>query len=127
MCLVSDDELIAMIRLENDEAMLKIYAKYESFMRNWALKSMRTQKARQVELNEMMQIGRVELWRVVQKYRNEEGNFFSFLKLCIEREFYAYIRNLLPNQIPNYSEVSLDEPVNEHSNYSYLEIGRAHV
>ncbi len=118
---ISDDELIYMIHQGNDEAVNLMLQRYESYMRNWALKSIRTQKERQVELTDMMQIGRLELYQVIGKYRNEEGNFFSFLKLCIEREFYTYIRGFLANVVPNYHTISLDEPVNDHSNYTYVD------
>jgi RNA polymerase sporulation-specific sigma factor len=121
MSILSDDELILMIRMNNDLALRLIYGKYESFLRTWALKSLHTQKAKQVELDDMMQVGRIEFWNVLKKYRDEEGNFFSFCKMCVEREYYNYIRGYFINTVANYSEISFDSPVQEGSNYTYLE------
>lgn len=122
MRLISDDEMIHMIRLGNDDAVQMLYAKYESFLRSWALKSLHTQKAKHVELADMLQVAHKELWQVIQKYRNEEGNFYTFLKLCVERELYIYIKTFLANVIPHYREISLDEPLYDDSGYTYLDI-----
>lgn len=122
MRFISDDEMILMIRLKSEEAIRLMYEKYESFIRTWALKSMNTQRARQVELCDMMQIGKSEFWQVLQKYRDEEGNFYSFFKLCLEREFYLYIRTFLDNSVPNYTDFSLDAPVSEDNQSTFLDI-----
>lgn len=118
---ISDDELILMIRAGNEEAFNRLYKKYESFIKAWAMKSLKTQKSHLVELNDLLQIGRMEFWRILDKYREEEGIFYSFLKICIERVFYNYVKTFSHNKIDNYNELSLDAHINEDGETTFLE------
>ena len=103
---INDYELIYRIRENDDMAVNTMLAKYEPIVISLAKKYYPKMKHLGVEMSDLIQEGRIAVVKAINSY-DADGNtlFYTYVSLCIDRNFITYIRNLSreKNYALNYS------------------------
>lgn len=108
--LKSDEEIIALIRRDNSDAMDYMLTKYKNLVKN---------KAKALFLiggdkEDLIQEGMIGLYKAIRDYNAEkDSTFYSFADLCISRQMYSAIKaSNRKKNIPLNTYVSLYTPTN---------------
>lgn len=85
----SDEELVTLIRSNNEEAMEYLIKKYYPLVN----KSIRTLYLIGADTEDLSQEGMIGLFKAIQHYQKESNaSFYTFAKLCIDRQIYSAIK-----------------------------------
>ena len=89
----NDNELICYIGENNEDAMEIIYKKYEPIINNIANKIIKCYGTIGIEKNDLVQEGMIGLSNAIDSYKeNKTPVFYSFAKMCIQRQMISAIR-----------------------------------
>lgn len=89
----NDSELICYINENNEEAIEIIYKKYEPLINNLASKIIKYYENIGLEKKDLIQEGMIGLTKAINSYKeNMETIFYSFAKVCIERQMLSIVR-----------------------------------
>lgn len=95
---VNDYELIYRIRENDDDAISLMYEKYEPIIINVAKNYYLKYGYTGVELNDLIQEGRIALYKALCCYKEDkEAIFYTYLNICLHRHFVTYYRRLNSN------------------------------
>lgn len=103
---ISDEEIIALIRKDDTQAMEYLISKYKNLVRN---------KAKALYLiggdrEDLIQEGMIGLYKAIRDYqKDKEASFYTFADLCVSRQIYSAIKssNTKKNQ-PLNNYISID-------------------
>jgi len=106
--ILSDNEIVSLIREENQSAMDYLLEKYKYLVRN---------KAKALFLiggdrDDLIQEGMIGLYKAVRDFQSDKDNsFFNFADLCISRQIYSAIKaSNRKKNIPLNTYISLYAP-----------------
>ncbi|MDE6625456.1 MAG: RNA polymerase sporulation sigma factor SigH [Lachnospiraceae bacterium] len=85
----SDEEIIALIRQGNEDAIEYLLKKYSPLVK----KSIRTLYLIGADTEDLSQEGMIGLFKAIQNYREDNSaSFYTFAKLCVDRQIYTAIK-----------------------------------
>ncbi|MCM1498590.1 MAG: RNA polymerase sporulation sigma factor SigH [Clostridium sp.] len=85
----SDEEIIALIRQGNEEAIEYLLKKYSPLVK----KSIRTLYLIGADTEDLSQEGMIGLFKAIQNYQGDNSaSFYTFAKICIDRQIYTAIK-----------------------------------
>lgn len=85
----SDEEIIALIRQGNEDAIEYLLKKYSPLVK----KSIRTLYLIGADTEDLSQEGMIGLFKAIQNYRGDNSaSFYTFAKLCVDRQIYTAIK-----------------------------------
>ena len=111
----NDNELLDLVKEENEEAKEKIYEKYAPIVEIKARNHFPKIKDKGYELNDLIQEGMVGISNAIRDYNDDKDtSFFTFASICIERQILTCIRdiNRYKHQALNDS-ISIDEEIKD--------------
>lgn len=92
---VNDYEVMYMVRENNDEAMSLLFDKYMPLIKKLAVKYYDKVKNCGIEFEDFIQEGMIALNRAIMNYDDNSNTlFYTYISVCIERQFITYCRNL---------------------------------
>ncbi|MBQ9983413.1 MAG: RNA polymerase sporulation sigma factor SigH [Lachnospiraceae bacterium] len=109
----TDEEIIALIRNGQSDATEYLLKKYSPLVK----KSIRTMYLIGADTEDLSQEGMIGLFKAIQGYQpNNTASFFTFAKLCIDRQIYSAIKasnrkkhSPLNSYVSFYSKINEDE------------------
>jgi RNA polymerase sporulation-specific sigma factor len=106
---ITDEEIIALIRLDDRMAMDYLIGKYKNLVRK---------KAKALYLiggdrEDLIQEGMIGLYKAIRDYQKDKAaTFFTFADLCVSRQMYTAIKNSnTKKNLPLNNYVSIDASV----------------
>ena len=103
----NDYEILYMIGENDDDTFNLLYKKYYPLILKYANKYKNTFKKYGYELEDIMQIGYISLYKAVRKYKYANENmFYTFLVKLLDNDY-----NVLYNKCNNYKNKCLNEYV----------------
>ncbi|MDO5155880.1 MAG: RNA polymerase sporulation sigma factor SigH [Eubacteriales bacterium] len=110
----TDDELISLIRKGEQDATEYLLKRYTSLVK----KSTRTLYIIGADTEDLSQEGMIGLFKAIQTFEpNQDATFYSYAKLCIERQIYSAIKaSNRKKHLPLNSYVSLNTNTNKGEN-----------
>lgn len=107
-----DDELIYMIRKHDEKAFFLLEQRYNSFINRWVDNMIRSFRVLQSFRDDAMALAKISFMDSIDSYREEEGVFYAYAKLCVDREILSLLRTCASkqNQLVIFAR-SLDEVI----------------
>lgn len=95
---INDYELVSRIRENDEDALEIIYEKYEPVIRGVAKKYYVSSDYLGVDMNDLIQEGRIALYKAINCYdQNKNTLFYTYLGICLNSHLISYCRNLNSN------------------------------
>ena len=114
---ISDDELIYLAREKNQYAEDILYSRYYKNI-NYFLKEIYSYKEAYYDNDDLKQIALLKFISCVEKYDEDNGNFYSFCKLVIKRSIFDYLK-IENKKIIDYS---LNNFINDNEDIMYIDL-----
>lgn len=122
-----DDELIYMCAKGNEVAWSLLFNRYRSFIYTWMNEKVTTYRYLSLTEDELFQV-MVPVWyRAVEDYRPDFGVFYSYAKLCVQRETVSFLREEMSiGGKLQRQQFSLDEPLHDADCMTYGDLVESH-
>lgn len=89
---MNDNELLYYVSEGIEEAYDVLFKKYDSLINNAAAKMLKHCKGTGIEFSDLIQEGMVGLSNAVNNFdENKEASFYTYAKMCIERNIISYV------------------------------------
>lgn len=109
---IDDDELIYMVRKKDETAFHLLKQRYRGLIMRWIDSTIKSFYFLRSMRDDAISLTTLTWLEAIETYRDDEGIFYAYAKLCVERELMSIIRSLSSlnaQQVNN--AISLDEPI----------------
>ncbi|MBQ6477258.1 MAG: sigma-70 family RNA polymerase sigma factor [Bacilli bacterium] len=122
---INDDELIYMIRENDDIAVNTIFSKYKPIIMKVCSSYYDFAKTHGVEFCDLVQEGNISLYKAYSRYDEYKDNtFFTYFLKCLTNHLNSYCRdisvkkhNILNGSIPINLDMNIDKYINKEYDY----------
>ncbi len=109
---INDYEVLYMIKEKDDYAQDIMFSKYEPIIKTMASKYSNFAKSKGADYEDLVQEGYIGLSNAIDSYKdNCDTLFYSYAKLCIERQMGIYCRNLSSQKHEILNNACFDDAV----------------